>query len=502
MLRSASDSLGVHMQTPTAKTIGRKGNWTALMLSVLLLVVSLHRAEAGVNVWTTNGPLSETINALAIDPQTPTTLYAGTSGHGVFKSTDGGGTWSAGNPGWHTTRCCTALGIAPQPPAILYAGATDAVFKSTDGGGSWHPTGLTKPGFIFIAALAIDPQAPATLYAGTYSSGVFKSTDAGVTWGAVNTGLTSLYVRALVTSPLTPTTLYAGTTRFSYPESWTGGAVFKSTDGGERWSIVDTGLHAPGFGALAIDPKAPSTVYAGTGTAGAFKSTDGGASWSAVFTGPSNLSVGVRDLAIDPQTPNTLYASNGGGVFKRTDGTSRWGWRAKARWLIGALAVDPHTPANVYAGTGDDFSTAAGGIFRSTDYLDSWSWNPSSGLTGFVKYVTALVFDPQTPTTLYAAMWTTYYGPHVGGVYKSTDGGTSWNATGLSNLRGGIGFTSGLAIDPQTPTTLYAARGRHRGSLLPCGVLKRTRRGAGLSRLPAVPAPPPPHTRPRARPPP
>jgi len=151
------------MRTPAAKTIGRKGNWAALMLSVLLLVVSLHRAEAGVNAWTTNGPHSETINALAIDPQTP---------------------------------------------AILYAGGTDAVFKSTDGGGSWHSTGLTKPGVVFISALAIDPQAPATLYAGTYSSGVFKSTDAGVTWGAVNTGLTSLYVRALVTSPLTPTTLY------------------------------------------------------------------------------------------------------------------------------------------------------------------------------------------------------------------------------------------------------------------------------------------------------
>src|SRR2546426_559754 len=208
MLRSASDSLGVHMQTPAAKTIGRKGNWTALMLSVLLLVVNLHRAEAGVNAWTTNGPHSETINALAIDPQTPTTLYASSSGVGVFKSIDGGGNWSAVNTGLDTTRCCITLGIDPQTPAILYAGATDAVFKSTDGGGSWHPTGLTKPGFIFISALAIDPQAPATLYAGTYSSGVFKSTDGGGNWSAVNTGLTSLFVRALVTSPPTPTTPY------------------------------------------------------------------------------------------------------------------------------------------------------------------------------------------------------------------------------------------------------------------------------------------------------
>src|SRR3989442_12637184 len=71
-------------------------------------------------------------------------------------------------------------------------------------------------------------------------------------------------------------------------------------------------------------------------------------------------------------------------------------------------------------------------------------------------------------------MWTTYYGPHVGGVYKSTDGGTSWNATGLNNLRGGIGFTSGLAIDPQTPTTLYATSGSYVGSLFIGGVFKST----------------------------
>src|SRR5439155_9295314 len=124
MLRSTSDSLGVHMQTPAAKTIGRKGNWAALMLSVLLLVVSLHRAEAGVNAWTTNGPHSETINALAIDPQTPTTLYAGTSGHGVFKSTDGGESWSAVNTGLttpHVTTVVIDLQIPPNPYTATYA---------------------------------------------------------------------------------------------------------------------------------------------------------------------------------------------------------------------------------------------------------------------------------------------------------------------------------------------------------------------------------------------
>src|SRR5438093_4634960 len=161
MLRSASDSLGVHMQTLAAKTIGCKGNWTALMLSVLLLVVSFHRAEAGVNVWTTNGPHSETINALAIDPQTPTTLYAGTSGHGVFKSTDGGGNWSAVNTGLTTPYGAiwvNALAIDAQTPTTLYAaGSGGGVFKSTDGGGSWGWTGKAR---WLIGALAVDPQTP------------------------------------------------------------------------------------------------------------------------------------------------------------------------------------------------------------------------------------------------------------------------------------------------------------------------------------------------------
>src|SRR3989454_8314196 len=143
MLRSASVSLGVHMQTPAAKTIGRKGNWTALMLSVLLLVVNLHRAEAGVNAWTTNGPHSETINALAIDPQTPTTLYAGTSGHGVFKSADGGGNWSAVNTGLTTPYGAiwvNALAIDAQTPTTLYAASSAAVDRSEE-----HTSELQSP---------------------------------------------------------------------------------------------------------------------------------------------------------------------------------------------------------------------------------------------------------------------------------------------------------------------------------------------------------------------
>ena len=102
--------------------------------------------------WTTGGPYGGTVHALAIDPTTPTTLYAGTY-IGVFKSTDAGGTWVAAS------------------------------------------RGLTAES---IRALAINPATPTTLYAGTHYEGVFKSTDAGGTWVAANTGLTAEIGRAHV----------------------------------------------------------------------------------------------------------------------------------------------------------------------------------------------------------------------------------------------------------------------------------------------------------------
>src|SRR5439155_15767811 len=168
----------------------------------------------------------------------------------------------------------------------------------------------------------------------------------------------------------------------------------------------------------------------------------------------------------DPKPPATLYAGTavGGGVgytFKSTDGGSSWSWRVWTRWFVGALAVDPSASANVYGGTVDGGLGAGGGIVKSTDYGDSWTWNPSSGLTGFERNVRALAIDPQAPATLYAGIGTSPFDRALGGVYKSTDGGNSWNATGLNNLKN----FSALAIDPQTPTTLYASGGSFVGSV-------------------------------------
>src|SRR5438874_32924 len=123
------------------------------VLAGALFVTSSMTAEGGINSWTSIGPQGGSIKALAIDPMTPATLYAGTNA-GVFKSTDGGGSWSAINTSLPSVKYVLALAIDPLTPATLYAGIDIyGVFKSTDGGGSWSAvnTGLPNPG----AALSV-----------------------------------------------------------------------------------------------------------------------------------------------------------------------------------------------------------------------------------------------------------------------------------------------------------------------------------------------------------
>src|SRR5713101_1314700 len=147
------------------------------LLVSLLILGCLSRADmvsAQPGTWSsTGGPEAGNVSALAIDSQTPTTLYVGTYGGGVFVSADGGGNWSARNTGLTTLRV-QAVAIDPVTPTTLYVGTFGGgvLFRSADGGASWSArnTGL---GYFSVSAVAIDPLTPATLYAATYD-GVSK----------------------------------------------------------------------------------------------------------------------------------------------------------------------------------------------------------------------------------------------------------------------------------------------------------------------------------------
>jgi hypothetical protein len=315
------------------------------------------------------------------------------------------------------------------------------VFKSSDSGGTWSAANSGLIGSV-VSALSIDPFAPMRVYAETWI-GLFKSTNGSDRWSAVD------FPGLPVFDPTTPATMYA--------RDMTG--VFKSTDDGGNWNAVD-------FPALPIfDPKTPTTMYA-NGTGGLFKSTDGGDTWR-------TLPITATLLAIDPQTPTTLYATgpypNGYGfrLLRNTDSGNTWNEMSGPGGVenlpescsagnVPAIFVDPQTPATLYALRelcyvfcgfegchclcGPDL-----GAYKSTDGGGTWS----DRLLSFADYesVKALAVDPLTPTTLYAITTAT------GRVYRSTDGGGTWSDfnTGLPDLS-----ILALAIDPITPSRLYA----------------------------------------------
>ena len=449
------------------RSAARVDRFAGVALALLLVVLGgpLTRvAHGGVNVWTSIAPEGGHVRSLAIDAATGT-LYAGTGpcqgtcSGGLFKSSDGGASWHASARGL-ADGTVGPLTIDPQAPSTLYAGTGEAgVFKSTDGAIGWTSinTGLTHL-FAGIFDIAIDPSLSSTLYTVT-DDGVFKSTDGGASWIPMNTGLTAYYgVFALAIDPSTPSTLYAAAN----------GGVFKSTDGATSWNAINSGLTDTYVFALAIDPSTPRTVYAGTGGGGGvFKSTDAGDNWRATNNGlPSGT--GVYTVTVDPRMPLTLYAGVNGGVFKSTDGGATWnGFNAGLPAGAFAVEIDPHTPGRLYALGGDDAF-----VIQQVARPNVWTSNGPPG-----RGVVALAIDPMTPATLYAATGLT-------GVFKSTDGGMSWNAIN-NGLHGSFGSPSfyeigvvALAIDPLTPTTLYA------GELEEfAGAFKSTDAGASWSEI-------------------
>ena len=431
-----------------------------------------------------NGDLTDNLFSLAIDPVTPTTVYGLSVGY-ISKTTDGGDTWkrihaSPPSPG--------SLVIDPTTPSTIYASIINAdIIKSIDGGESWVTikTGLPTPPFSpGELALVIDPRTPSTLYAGSFASSrvsmapgvpplyygtgtISKSTDGGQTWMTVTAGIPSeALVSSLAIDPVTPSTIYG-----AYTSENAGGGILKSVDGGQSWSVIDT----KGFNnaIAAVDLRTPSTIYAayssydGTGTIS--KSADAGSSWQ-----PSNEGLVYRNfytLAIDPVNAGRVYGGGADGVFRSDDAGGSWMNLAAfhftaffpATGAVRSLLVNFKNPDILYAET-----TRVGGcafddntVFKSTDRGATWSDSvspPGSGcdLGGYDAYSILMAMDPVNPDTLYLGETEDEDGIYA--LLKSTDGGASWSSIwdDTNGLESGLNT---LAIDPFTPTTLYAGVG-------------------------------------------
>lgn len=314
------------------------------------------------------GGKSDTIVAIAPHPRNPDIAYVATN-ESLYKTRDGGATWSKVTTDLSSFRVLT-LGVDPHSPANVLAGTMgDAVYKSPDGGQSWTPhNGGLKEHVSVVNQFLFHPSDPDVIYVAT-TVGAFRTKDGGRYWEERMRGMKEVhYVVTLAMDAKNSDVMYAGTT----------GGVYKTTDGTAHWGLVNTGLipkekldaaMALGVNSLVTDPHMPGTVYAGT-TNGLFKTSDAGASWHRIEKGLADTYVSA--ILIDPSNPNILYAGTRKGVHKTTDGGQTWA-EANAGLTtlnIRAMALSPIDPLVVFAGTNGS------GLFRSRDGTKTWQHVP------------------------------------------------------------------------------------------------------------------------------
>jgi parallel beta-helix repeat protein len=266
-------------------------------------LLGLFKTTNGGRTWTVlNNGFTHSVVAIVIDPLTPSTIYvagvnSGSNTNGVYKSIDGGNSWQLRANGMTNTNL-QSLAIDPVTPTTLYAGAAGGpIFKTTDGGDHWAPSGNVPP--FFPVSLAVDPHDHSRIFAAESSSagGIFRSIDAGASWQSVGLAQTGAHAGFVGVSPLTPNLVYAITT---------GRGIFRSTDGGDNWSQVMP--LSPSIGKIVFDPVSSSTLYYFSNIQGVLKTTDNGQNWALMNKGFSVPS--ATALAINPLKPSTLYVGS------------------------------------------------------------------------------------------------------------------------------------------------------------------------------------------------
>ncbi len=403
-------------------------------------------------------------------------LYAAAGFEGVFKSTNGGTTWQAVNGdvpltdsagmGWRTS-----VAVHPSNPDIAYMSlATDDAFpvwSTADGGASWvevegtsvsydeasDPTRVWSAGSAPVWQVKIDPFDSNSLLAVSFWT-IQRSDDAGLTWadsvaGAQNTCVTSIYLDT-DHGVGEPDTLYA---------THMDAGLLASTDGGATWSaVLPSGSDADSVFAghawrFAVARVGDTKYYYMTAdpwppveTSQVLRSTDG-VNFTAVFETPrhdGDFMGGMLGLAVDPTNPSTIYASqDGGSVFKSTDNGNNWSETAGQpdnNSFTYALAVDDN--GTVFAGTLLD------GLWRSTDGGASWQ-RTLAGL-GTVFHCLAAA------GAVYASAG------DDANLYRSTDGGSTWEAlTSFTSVDDGDGVGDAgwaIAVDPDDPDHILFSR--------------------------------------------
>lgn len=404
---------------------------------------------------------------LAVNPNNSSEFYVAAAAGGVWKTTNAGISFKPifENEGSYSIGCIT---MDPNNPNVIWVGTGennnqrsvsygDGVYKSEDGGETWTNVGLKNSEH--IGMIAIDPNNSDVVYVAAYGPvwsaggdrGIYKTTDGGKSWKQIlsvseNTGFNEIHM-----DPRDPKVLYA-TAHQRMRKQWTylGGGpesgIYKSTDGGETWKTINKGLPAGDKGriGMAISPANSEIIYAVVeaqeGKGGFYKSTNRGASWQKMnsITTSGNY---YQEVVPDPVDENRVYLNN---TFTQvsTDGGKTFedrGERSK-HYDNHALWIDPKNPLHHIEGTD-------GGVYETYDRGDTWRFFSNLPVTQFYK----VTVDNATPFYNVAGGTQDNYSL-VGPSQNLSDHGVTsfeWLVTVT-----GDGFES--AIDPEDPNIVYA----------------------------------------------
>ena len=428
-----------------------------------------------------NGLRNLCIGSLYMHPEDPDTLLAA-AGHifepfafewkerrmmqdlpgpmGVYRTTDGGETWTQTLASYEVF---SSVEISETDPNIAYAASADSVHRSEDGGitwtlasgGGWGPPGVATG---FPIDMQCDPRDPDRVFINNYGGGNFLSEDGGKTWMTASTGYTGEDSFSVSVDATDPSQIYAA--------GFAG--IWASDDGGVTWyGITNPPIERRlGYEKIASDPSNPEHLLTGKTTI--LESTDGGASWAMRWMEDDFVAVGVpreqtvgisaSRIVFAPSNPNTVYVGFGRencaighepqscsdaclGVIVSYDGGTTWqraGDAVMRELSVFDLAVDPTDERTVIAGTG-------AGLYRTLDGGTSWQTIP--GLPR-QRPIHAVAINPDDPSHLLV-------GVVHDGIYRSTDGGVTWR-----HIAAGLEANSSIhhiLFDPVNPAVVYAS---------------------------------------------
>jgi photosystem II stability/assembly factor-like uncharacterized protein len=285
------------------------GSWTEYPLS---------------SAWTT----SIIIDPLDINSQI---LYAGTRGEGVYKSVDGGETWTAARSGIRALRspggCAHSLEIDESNPNYIYAGTINGGYRSLDRGASWENMDFPQWS---MTAIRTHPSTAGTVYA--VHNGLYTSSDYGRSGTWVEKPFCCVSRMDFGIASDNPLIMYLGARHSDDPQS----GVYRSDDGGATWALKNNGFTHTDIQTLVVHPTNHQVVFAGTDRGwptdpnkdyGLYKTTDGGESWTYISCGlPENMH--VNQIVFDPGDSNIMYLVGSGeescGLYKSDNGGECW----------------------------------------------------------------------------------------------------------------------------------------------------------------------------------